>query len=292
MASETVGLMAALIRNRNSRALNRDMTGFALDIPERVVDRVGILAYAKATGDDNPAYTGEGAVAPPFYLSGLVYDQLKLILTHRELGLNLLRMVHGEQEVIWHMPVRVGDSIRGRVFIKEIRDTPAGEMMTVSVQGIVKNRVAAEALMGFLVRGTGRRPAPVMRAAGEEPVREEVFRTEIRTWEGQQLSYAVVSGDNNFIHTSTFLAKVAGLPRTILHGVCFMAMCCSSLTRQLLADDLTRLKLIRGRFSAYVLPGQTLSLVGYTPLTRGEQPFAVFNGSGQAVMKNGLFIFR
>lgn len=289
-APGNMALLGALLRNRNSRALNRDMIGFALEEYEGTVDRDKALLYARVTGDNNPEYVKNRAIAPPFFLSGLVYDRLKHILTHRDLGLNLLKMVHGEQEVIWHAPVHIGDRIRGRIFIKDIHDTPAGEMMTVSTQGFIDDRPAAEALMGFLVRGGGKRQAREMQTTGSEPVREEMFRIDINTWEGQQLSYAAVSGDNNVIHTSRMMAKMAGLPRTILHGACFLAMCCSSLTRQLLADDLMRLKSIKGRFSGYVLPGQTLTLVGYKSPVRGEQHFAVLNGAGQAVVKNGLFI--
>ncbi len=288
----TMGLFTALMRNINSRALNREMIGYAIDECEVTVERDRVLSYARATGDTNPEYAKERAIVPPFFLSGLVHDQLIRVLTHRDLGLNLLKMVHGEQEVAWHVPVRIGDRVRGRVFVKDIHDTPAGEMMTVSAQGFIGDALAVEALMGFLVRGGGTRPVREKRAAGTRPARGESFRAEISTWEGQQLAYAAVSGDNNFIHTSHVLARMSGLPRTILHGVCFMAMCCSSLTRRQLADDLSRLKSVRGRFSGFVLPGQSLTLVGYAPSAPGEQPFAVFNSAGQEVMKNGLFRSR
>jgi acyl dehydratase len=291
-ALSNMGLLAALIRNINSRHLNREMIGFSLDGYEGTMERDRIMRYARATGDTNPEYLKERAIVPPFFLSGLIHEHLVHILTSRDLGLNLLRMVHGEQMGIWHRPVRSGDRLRGRLLIRDIDDTAAGEMMTVSVQGFIDNRLAAEALIRFLIRCSDTAAARQQVEDKKEPALREIFRMPITTWEGQQLAYADVSGDNNFIHTSTVLARLAGLPRTILHGVCFMAMCCASLTRQLLDDDLTRLASITGRFSGYVLPGQTLTLVGYEPSTPGEQPFAVFNPAGRTVMKRGSFTFR
>jgi len=110
--------------------------------------------------------------------------------------------------------------------------------------------------------------------------------------EGQQLKYAAVSGDNNFIHTNNFLARMAGLPRTIMHGACLLAMYCTALTRKAAGKDNRRLKSIGGRFTRPVMPGQSLTLTGYETTDPGALAFDVANSAGKTVFADGMFVFR
>lgn len=207
----------------------------------------------------------------------------------KDLRLNLLKMVHGEQEVIWYHPIRVGDRLKTKVAIASIQNTPVGEMITISGQFSCGDRLVLESNTGFLVRG---KKTIVKEEIPQKKEVTELFRIDIQTKDGQQLEYAKASGDNNFIHTNTFLAKMAGLPRTILQGVCILAMSCSALSEKVVSNDLNRLESIKGRFSGVVIPGQLLELIAYKGYQSSEILFEIINPLGKTILKKGVFRFK
>lgn len=290
MHSSNWKLFKSMIRNPGSEALSREMIGFTLEAPTAPVISQDVIAYANATKDNSPAYKGNHAPVPPFFLSKLMFPMIQEICLHQNLRMNLLRMVHAEQEILWHKPICVGDSPDVRFQIRDIYDTPAGEMIQVSGKAYIEGELAAEGISGFIIRSKSGQAKKKKKEEAAYP-RHEQFRIEIQTDEGQQLKYATASGDHNFIHTNYLLAKMAGLPRTIMHGICVMAMTCSALAKQAVDGDVERLAGIRGRFAHPTLPGQKLTLVGYDSPHEGVIPFEVCNPFGKPVLKNGLFRF-
>ncbi|MBI5571122.1 MAG: hypothetical protein HY914_14355 [Desulfomonile tiedjei] len=85
---------------------------------------------------------------------------------------------------------------------------------------------------------------------------------------------------------------MAGLPRTVLQGACTLAMICTSLSNHLVAGDITRLDSIAGRFGKPVLPGETLTIIGYGSEDEKTVPFAVFNAHGKAAFRDGVFTIK
>ena len=67
-----------------------------------------------------------------------------------------------------------------------------------------------------------------------------------------------LSGDLNPLHADPEVARSAGFPRPILHGLCTMGVACHAVLRGLLAYDGDRIRAMRVRFTAPVLPGDTL----------------------------------
>ena len=126
----------------------------------------------------------------------------------------------------------------------------------------------------------------------EQQSGKKMFQTEIQTYKGQQLKFAQVSGDYNFIHMNRLFARIAGLPDVIMHGACVIAMICSALVENKLKNDLRKLRSISGRFSKPVIPGEKLILTGYTVPDPYTIHFEVFNPAGIAVFKKGIFRFR
>ena len=79
------------------------------------VEKRHIRQFANAIGDPNPLYTDEeyakntfyeGIIVPPTFLIALSSegDQIPLKLDEK-------RMLHGEQEFIYHRPIRLGDRL-------------------------------------------------------------------------------------------------------------------------------------------------------------------------------------
>lgn len=93
------------------------------------VGREKIREYAYAVGDENPIYLDEQAakdagfkdiVAPPMF--AVVYSKgaLGQAILDPELQINLMMLVHGEQEFEWHDLVYAGDTITTKATIDQI----------------------------------------------------------------------------------------------------------------------------------------------------------------------------
>jgi len=270
--------------------MNHDTMGFTLETTVDAVLQEEMAAYAEATNDPNPRYQGDGAVMPPLLISRFVFPLIKRIMILPELRMNILRMVHATQSFRWYKPIKVGDCLAVSVKISGFEDTRAGELMTLTGQLTRDGEVVGEATAGVMVRGK-KKGGP----AGEKPRKEtppprvERFRVEIPTTGDQALRYAAASGDTNFIHTNNFLAKLVGLPRTILHGLCVLAMANAAMTDKVLNGEVEKSAGIAGRFNLPTLPGQTLTLVAYEGGSDKEIPYEVLNPKGKVVIRDGVF---
>lgn len=288
MAAIDWKLFTALTKNISSATMNRDLIGFELEATTQPVLVQEVIDFAIATNEDSSVYE-EKKITPPLFISKLIFPLLKKVTCHKSLRMNILRMVHAEQQIIWRKPIRVHDQLSLKVKIKDIHDTPVGEMIEIAANGYREQELVFESTSGLIVRSMSQ---PAQKKSEAEAELHQAFRIEIATNEGQQLHYARASGDHNFIHTNNFLARLAGLPRTIMHGACVLAMSCSAIIKQVFDNDLQRLSSVRGRFGKPAIPGEKLILIGYEAALPEEIPFAVFNESGQAVFKNGLLKAR
>lgn len=291
MLIKNISLIAALMRNIRSESINRDMIGHKITRELGPITHEDIFSYAEATLDNPVRYRLKRCIAPPFYLSRLVYPLFRYFLVHKDLHLNLLRLVHGGQSVEWLGQFHEGDIITVEMSIGDITDSPAGEMIDFRTTVYVKGKPVAVSSTVFIVRRKGGRGS-VKPAADREPaVQKEIFRRSFRTVENQQLKYAEVSGDGNFIHTNRFLARLAGLPGTIMHGVCIAAMAANCLLDEVLNGDMTRMEKISMRFASPVLPGEEITVIGYESGKSDTILFSAFNEKGRPVLKNGEYRF-
>jgi acyl dehydratase len=79
------------------------------------VDAMRVRAFAEAVG-----HPGEG-VPPTFVTAPELASGLTHALEDAELGLDLARILHGEQEYEWRRTIRVGDTVTAETTIEEIR---------------------------------------------------------------------------------------------------------------------------------------------------------------------------
>lgn len=282
-------LFKAMIRNRSCYTMNRDMIGYSFESDLEPISRKEIFQFAEATKDDNPIYSSDQPIAPPFFLSRLIFPMIKELWCHRNLGLNIIRAVYAEQHIVWHRPLRAGDALYIKIEVLDIAEIPVGELLEISEKGFCGSELVVEGTTGFIVRGKSKSPR---KKSADEQTFKEIFRIEIHTEDGQQMRFAEASGDYNFIHTNNLLAKLAGLPRTIMHGACVAAMSSSALVKNRLDNDISRLVSISGRFGKPTIPGDTLTLIGYASSNENEIIFEVKNSAGQAVFKNGNLKFH
>jgi acyl dehydratase len=253
--------------------------------------------YARAYNDDNPAFfdanRAGGIVAPPMFGVVVTWDALMKVMMDPELNVDLLRLVHGEQDMEFPTPMRPGDVVTATAKIVSIEDKSTGETMTVELKAANQNGQPVQKTHFIVfIRGSRKRDAAAPEARPVEPERGAPLLTIAQTIDKDQTyRYREASGDPNPIHVDENVAKMAGLPGIIVHGLCTMAFTSKVVIDKLCGGDPTRLKRLRVRFSRPVLPGQTITTKLWAEGERdGRRIFAyeTFNPEGQAVIKGGV----
>ena len=277
-----------IIKNFHSYHLNRDLVGFRDEVLLAPVRSEEALTFAEVTKDKNPLYKEPGLV-PPFFLARSAFPFIKKILCHKDLGSNMLKIVLARQEIIWHEPLKVGTPFQLCICIHSIYDTAAGEMIELGLKLRHNDRMVIESSIGFIVRVKRKK---AKRKTAEETGEREIFRLPLQTEHGQELKFAEITGDHNFIHKSNHLARMVGLPGRVMHGACVMAMVCSALVKKRLDDDLYRLVSFSGRLAKPVIAGDRLTIKGYLSPVADELHFKVLNADDIVVFRDGILKYK
>lgn len=236
--------------------------GKTYDGGEWTVETGQFQAYAAATDDENAAYQGDDPIAPPMFH---VRPLIKLMLDcarDPELGIDMLRLVHGEHSMDFHRPMVDGDVLALGAELLAVDEKPSGTIFTFGLTASVDGEPVCSGRTAYFVRAKSpppKQPGPKKERAEPPP---PAFSLEQQVSDDQAVRYAAASGDDNPIHTDEDVAKKAGLPRTILHGLCTMALA----QRDLIArhgGDPRALASIQARFAGMVYPGDTLVLKGW-----------------------------
>ena len=250
-----------------------------------------IEKYARATNDTNERYlAGDDAVASPIFPIVPAFQFLMEAGMDPELQADLLRLVHGEEEHVLRKPIKAGDTLTVHPVIESIEQKETGETFTVKIDVTNQNDedVATVRATSFIRgSGSGAKKAP---GGGEEEERKVVYEESVKVDDDQTYRYAEASGDSNPIHQDENIAKMAGLPGIILHGMCTMAMATKGAVDGLAGGDPTKVKRVAVRFSKPVLPGQELTTRFWELDSSGDVTtygFETYNPDGQAVIKNG-----
>lgn len=268
--------------------INTELAGKKYPTETYEVSAEAIRKYAEATNEDNPVFTGDAPVAPPCFPIVPAGRTIGKAMFDQELGANLMRLVHGEEEHIFHAPIRAEDILAIESILESVEAKETGETFTIHTKLTNKEgKLAAELRSLMFVRGTasGRRPSD------EAPERDIVFETVQKIDDDQTYRYADASGDHNPIHVDPEFARNAGLRGIIVHGMCTMAFASKAVLDALCGGDPSRLRRISVRFSKPVLPGQTLTTRGWQEEALDGAKiygFETLNPDGVPVVRNGV----
>ncbi len=222
-----------------------------------------IAEYAAATNDPIPAHRA-GDVAPPVFAVVPVFTSMApaaLEVAPVEL---LMRLVHGEQDFRFHRPIRPGDRLTARAKPTGYRSLATGSTVTVYAETRdAAGELVNEQYLTAFFRGVDAGPGEGEHAPGhgfDEALRssEPALTAVQRIDEDQTFRYAPASGDPVPIHLDDELARMAGLPGIINHGLCTMAFTSWAVLTELAGGDTARLRRLAVRFARPVLPGQEI----------------------------------
>lgn len=282
--------------------LNKDLIGKTYDQLETFeVTAEGARAYADASSaTDIAGYGGDAPMAPPMFGVAFSFGALGAPILDGDLQVDMLRLVHGEQDMRFLKPVKPGMTLRSTSRVADIQEKSSGELLLIGIESFdeASGGKVLEAESALFIRG--KRNKDKARIQAEKDAKKEaeaafealplVFAAEQTVAADQSLRYAEASGDHNPIHTDEDAAKMAGLPGIILHGLCTMAFTHNALVRHAGGDPMSVARL-KVRFSKPVLMGDTLKIE-----VRGDEgsPLAlrVTNQHGDAVLTEGTAEMR
>ncbi len=262
---------------------------------------------------------------PPTFPVVYSADFLAAILYDPELKLNLRKLVHGEQEFIYHKAAEIGDSITSNGSIEKIFNKGPHDFVVSRVSSTNQHGdLVCESIWTFIIRGgndrdfslseklamgfaglmpseEAKRYAKARQIFGEDLLATDTCRVRYSTSpdDFQQLEvfidkylpqrYAGASGDFNAIHLDDALGKSVGLGGYILHGMATMAMGANLAMQGRAANSISK---YRARFSAPVKPCEVLTYKGKASNNKQEFAFKASNLSGEDVLSSCLIEFR
>jgi len=190
---------------------------------------------------------------------------------HPESGIDWVKVLHGEQNLILHRPLppsatvvstnrieRIVDKGAGKgallVQVRDLHDADSGELLaTLESITFCRGDGGFSELPGNGPAGGDEAPAAKPRV----PERKPDLRCELPSLPQAALIYRLCA-DLNPLHADPAVATAAGFERPILHGLASYGMAAHAIIKSCCDYDAQRLKSIGLRFSSPVFPGETL----------------------------------
>lgn len=272
-------VFSAALLNIRSRHVSREFAGSTSERSGITIIPENVSAFAKATLD--PFYDNDHTTIPVLYPARLFHPLYLDLMTRKGIGVNLIRVVHGETRFTFHHALALNDSVDVRVTLSAVESTPAGDMLIFDGVLMRGGVIICERRDGFLVRSGkssgNKKSAP----------HESKSVCGISTLKGMSRRYAHASLDTNPIHTHSIIARAAGFRGVICHGLCTLALTGNAVIQKYAGGRPERLRTLSARFSGPVYPGESLTLeeLAYAD---GSISFEIKNRQGKTVLSKGF----
>jgi acyl dehydratase len=179
-------------------------------------------------------------------------------------GINWRQLVHAEQAFVLQRPLPAEGRVLGTNRVAALHDKGAGKGALMLQERRVTDAASGELLASVsqtsMLRadgGFGGAHGAPLAAPHAMPARPPDAVCDLPTLPQAALLYRL-SGDFNPLHADPGVALAAGFPRPILHGLATMGIALHAVLRTLLGYDASAVRGMRVRFTAPVLPGETL----------------------------------
>jgi len=180
-----------------------------------------------------------------------------------ETGIDWVKIVHGEQALRIHHSIPAAGTVLGRTRVKAIVDKGKDKGALVYLERSIVEKASGTVLATLdhvtFCRGDGgvgkSDPAAPPPPAVPEGTPDAVC--DLPTLPQAALIYRLCA-DPNPLHADPAVAKAAGFPRPILHGLCTYGVAGHAVLKTFCGYDAGRLTALSVRFSAPVFPGETI----------------------------------
>ena len=246
------------------------------------------IAYAKATNDFTKEHL-DGSFMPPVYGVVPVWQQVFDTLNTIVPAEHFFSVVHGEQEMIWHRPLKSGLTLRSRARAESISVKDSGTTLVIKAESADANtdELVLEQYFTMFFRGVNggdfegnfvgnKRISPLdvndYKTTVANKNDSEVCRNSTKTKmdEDQTYRYSKASGDMMPIHIDDEFAKSVGLGGIIIHGLCTMANARAVIINGHCKGDLKRLSAMSLRFANPLRPGDEIETSVFHPGEKGQ----------------------
>ena len=179
-------------------------------------------------------------------------------------GINYLMVVHGEQRLTMHRPLPTSAEIISDERVLGAYDKGKDKGALLVTEKVIRLKDSGDKLCTLVnttfARGDGGFGGPKEGAPEPHPIpdRKPDLVHDCDTRPDQAFLYAL-SGDRNPLHRDPNVARMAGFPRPILHGLCTYGTACRAIVSTLCKYDAAKITGFDVRFSAPVFPGETIS---------------------------------
>lgn len=183
-------------------------------------------------------------------------------------GITWQKLVHAEQSLVLHRPLSAAGHVVGINRVVGLHDKGAGKGALMLQQRCLMDAGSGSHLATVtqttMLRADGGFAAEHGAAHGQlpdaphrPPARAPDAVCDLPTLPQAALLYRL-NGDGNPLHADPDVARAAGFERPLLHGLATMGVALHAVLKTMLGYDAGSVRAMRVRFTAPVLPGETL----------------------------------
>lgn len=212
-------------------------------------------------------------------------------IAHPDTGVDRKMVLHGEQGIVLHRPLAPEATVRGRTRVTRVVDKGPGKGALVFSERSIVDDASGEPVATLtstsFCRADGGFGGPAEKLAPPHamPAGPPHHVVELGTLPQSALLYRL-NADYNPLHADPELAKAAGYPRPILHGLCTFGVAAHAVLQAVCGYDAARLASFAARFSSPAFPGETISVdiwreggvVSFQAWVRARQKMVLDNG--------------
>ncbi|TDR90002.1 MaoC/PaaZ C-terminal domain-containing protein [Enterovirga rhinocerotis] len=178
-------------------------------------------------------------------------------------GADWKRLLHGEQDIEIVKPLPAQGRVVGRTRVVDVIDKGAGKGALVLSERTLHDKDSGDLFCRMasttFLRGDGGFGGPSGPTKAPHPIPDRKPDLEVATPTLPQAALIYrLSGDWNPLHADPDVAKAGGFDRPILHGLCTFGIAGYAVLTGAADGDPDRLASLAVRFSAPVMPGETI----------------------------------